>query len=210
MSWAKRNNSLKRAGNPITALHCSSVQPAGGVDGVYLQSTDAACYLPSSVLAQAPHDRTPYFSPLRALWVTLQTDKSAAAAPPPPPPPHRVTEGKVHHRLMSWWKLEQASCYLSLRPTFLGRRSIFIPNAEKLFFPLLLFPGNLEAPAATAARALGKTAADEDKNNYGARVFQRHFLTFSASLTSCFAFTSQPDVLTSMCCWKVLVRISSA
>lgn len=121
---------------------------------------------------------------------------SRYTTPPPPPPQHRVTEGKVHHRLMSWWKLEQASCYLSPRPTFLGRRSIFIPNAEKLFFPLLLFPGNLEAPAATAARALGKTAAVEDKNNYGTRVFhQRHFSTF----------TSQPGVLISLCCWKALV-----
>lgn len=69
----------------------------------------------------------------------------------------------------------------SLRPTFLGRRSIFIPNAEKLFFPPLLFPGNLEALAATAARALGKTAADQDKNNYGAHAFHRYFSTFSAS-----------------------------
>lgn len=141
-----------------------------------------------------------------------QTSLQQLHRPPAPlPPPHRVTEGKVHHRLMSWWKLEQASCYLSPRPTFLGRRSIFIPNAEKLFFPLLLFPGNLEAPAATAARALGKTAAVEDKNNYGARVFhQRHFSTFSASSTSCFTFTSQPGVLISLCCWKALVRIQSA
>lgn len=92
--------------------------------------------------------------------------------------------------------MEQASCYLSPRPTFLGRCSIFIPNAEKLFFPLLLFPGNLEAPAATAARAFAKTAADEDKNNYGARVFQRHFSTFSASSMSCSTFTS----------YKVLVK----
>lgn len=182
----------------------SSLQ--GELDGVYLQSTDAACYLPSSVLAQAPHDRTLIFLPLRGLRVTLQTDKSAAA----PLVPSTKWEGKVHHRLMSWWKLEQASCYLSLRPTFLGRRSIFIPNAEKLFFPLLLFPGNLEAPAATAARALGKTAADKDKNNYGACVFQRHFSTFSTSSMSCSTFTSQPGVLISLCCSKCLLGFISA
>lgn len=147
------------------------------------------------------------FLPPRASRVTPQTHKVCSSSTGPL---RTVTEGKVHHRLMSWWKLEQASCYLSLRPTFLGRRSIFIPNAEKLFFPLLLFPGNLEAPAAAAAaRALGKTAADKDKNNYGATVFQRHFSTSSASLMSCSTFTSHPGVLISLCCSKSLLGFIS-
>lgn len=81
----------------------------------------------------------------------------------------------------SWWKLEHCLPF-SLRYTFLGHHSIFIPNVDKLFFPLLLFPGNLEAQAA-GARVFRKTAVDGDKNNYSSIRLPRDTLsTYSLPL----------------------------